>query len=565
MRHRREENVHATKMFHPEEPQNDAVIPEVYEGEEELFPLLRKKVSQAPGNLIRNIDRSDLDQLVIEQRRVFERCTIPEMFISEEERQLDDLMVQCLHNIDFTLEVYRSKENTSMLDTYRRSAGMPENLQLLLKMTDPTVRTGKVRCFAVGFLCKIILSTRAIWKTKLSNKKSFTQEIIKVFANILDPTRNKHSHHVSYGCTCESAWSMLIRALSVCTDPPADVIDVLNEYNWYAIFELNQPPVEQRRPEENFTDIALFVSVHQWPVRLTQLEGKDCKKARDFFAKIGTCHRFYRRQIERIARGKIWSRDHEAADRERKMNAASGKKGKGKKSKDKAKEKGKKSKEKEKNRIQDMSPYLNVLQCYTCTLTPVLPKRMSEEAIDELDALVARAYKVLTKATKAALENEISHLGSRNRTVLAINENVNLLSDYAWKKLKSETEEDRWYRFDYKYMGIDKKLLKKSWKEESNRIREEESKYDLAVKLKEHNMCANCFTLESSLERNLFKCSGCNVVLYCSVKCQKQHWKKVHRKHCKIPPTPTKDPTVENVAVPSLDKSVEKSLIEEKS
>ena len=50
--------------------------------------------------------------------------------------------------------------------------------------------------------------------------------------------------------------------------------------------------------------------------------------------------------------------------------------------------------------------------------------------------------------------------------------------------------------------------------------------------------CANCLLFgweqpdPSSLP--LKRCTGCQKVKYCSKECQEEHWKKVHKRHCKF-------------------------------
>jgi len=53
-------------------------------------------------------------------------------------------------------------------------------------------------------------------------------------------------------------------------------------------------------------------------------------------------------------------------------------------------------------------------------------------------------------------------------------------------------------------------------------------------------ICWNCPTygwfdpmIESRSERPLSACKSCKLAMYCSKECQKEHWKKVHKKHCK--------------------------------
>ena len=52
------------------------------------------------------------------------------------------------------------------------------------------------------------------------------------------------------------------------------------------------------------------------------------------------------------------------------------------------------------------------------------------------------------------------------------------------------------------------------------------------------NKCANCWLFEwgqpdpSSIP--LRRCTGCLKIYYCSKECQEEHWKKVHKRHCKF-------------------------------
>ena len=50
--------------------------------------------------------------------------------------------------------------------------------------------------------------------------------------------------------------------------------------------------------------------------------------------------------------------------------------------------------------------------------------------------------------------------------------------------------------------------------------------------------CANCLVFEwdqPDLKRSPLKvCKGCNKIYYCSRECQEEHWRKVHRKQCKL-------------------------------
>merc|ERR1711862_822542 len=59
--------------------------------------------------------------------------------------------------------------------------------------------------------------------------------------------------------------------------------------------------------------------------------------------------------------------------------------------------------------------------------------------------------------------------------------------------------------------------------------------------LKTHSkmdVCDNCKAYswhksKVAIKRNMFTCKACKLIYYCSRECQAEHWKKVHRKHCK--------------------------------
>ena len=48
--------------------------------------------------------------------------------------------------------------------------------------------------------------------------------------------------------------------------------------------------------------------------------------------------------------------------------------------------------------------------------------------------------------------------------------------------------------------------------------------------------CVNCDNYgwdQPSDKSKIKRCSNCKVMSYCSPECQKEHWKKVHKDHCK--------------------------------
>lgn len=56
------------------------------------------------------------------------------------------------------------------------------------------------------------------------------------------------------------------------------------------------------------------------------------------------------------------------------------------------------------------------------------------------------------------------------------------------------------------------------------------AKCDILQRRQVELMCANCSKSNSSTERHI--CSGCGSKTYCSVECQKIHWKSGHKNEC---------------------------------
>ena len=47
-----------------------------------------------------------------------------------------------------------------------------------------------------------------------------------------------------------------------------------------------------------------------------------------------------------------------------------------------------------------------------------------------------------------------------------------------------------------------------------------------------HEVCFNNCRIHHG--EKLYKCTGCNIALYCTTLCQKEHWYSTHREHCKF-------------------------------
>jgi len=515
---------------------------ETYEDDNLRFPILQK-ISADPS-FARTLKPKDLDQLAIEQRLVFKRCTIPESQISIGEKEVNEVMVQCIGMIDYELEQMDAVTTTAMLNLYRKTVAMPENLDSLLTMTDISVRTGRIRCHAIWHLHKVIKMIRSVWRTKLPSGKNFVLEIIKMCATVLDPTKDKMAHHhggrcVKPGCcVChEIGWSIIVRAIPICSEPPNVVIDVLREFNWYAILELRGSTalVAANEPDEpaakTFMEITMFGTLFRWGVAALQKDnGSDAAKT--FLKELGRSHRFFRRTLERIVSGEIWSKDHGEVNFDNPVEAVSG-------MMNGMAVGSEQDKPRASTRVEDMSPFVDAIKGYFNCLTCPMPAMHTEAEIVQLDALVHNAFKVLLEAHLSSLVSDqilFAQFEGPDRAKEVLNSELlalELLSPQGWSKLKAESDEDRLQRFSSRYFyvgdnGVDKK---KRGKEMAKRLKDE-TYFGLKSSDSRYNMCASCFVLESNLEGSLLKCGGCRQISYCSAKCQKEHWKKVHKLHC---------------------------------
>ena len=511
---------------------------ETYEDDNLRFPILQKM--SADPSFARTLKPKDLDQLAIEQRLVFERCTIPESQISIGEKEVNEVMVQCIGMIDYELEQMDAITTTAMLNLYRKTVAMPENLDSLLTMTDISVRTGRIRCHAVWHLHKVIKMIRSVWRTKLPSGKNFVLEIIKMCGTVLDPTKDKMAHHARCAkpgtCVChEICWSIIVRALPICTEPPNVVIDVLREFNWHAILELRGSTalVAASGPGEpaakTFMEVTVFGILFKWGVSALQKDNES-DAAKTFLKELGRSHRFFRRTLERIVSGEIWSKDHGEVNFDNPLEAIAG-------MMDGMAVGNEQGTPRDSTRVDDMSPFVDAINGYFNCLTCPMPAMHTEGEKVQLDALVHNAFKVLLEAHVSNMVSD--HIlfaqiegPDRAQSVLnCANLALEFLRPEGWSKLKAESDGDRLQRFTSLYLGdigVDKK---KGGKEMAKRLKDETY---AGVKSSDsrYNMCASCFVLESNLEGNLRKCGGCRQISYCSAKCQKEHWKKVHKLHC---------------------------------
>jgi hypothetical protein len=102
-----------------------------------------------------------------------------------------------------------------------------------------------------------------------------------------------------------------------------------------------------------------------------------------------------------------------------------------------------------------------------------------------------------------------------------------------WMALKGESVESRWQR-------VESMLLSRSVNDDDEKVARDnrrrikkEMKSRLETECGTDELCSNCFVLENNTpDGKLFRCGWCRQVNYCSRECQKEHWKKTHKKQC---------------------------------
>jgi hypothetical protein len=236
----------------------------------------------------------------------------------------------------------------------------------------------------------------------------------------------------------------------------------------------------------------LFVELHKIPVRVLR-EDPSNEKAKALLRKMGSCHELFRSTLKRIISAEpLWMRPAP-------------------------------SNKTHEDIYTDMKYTLGFFQSFTNCLAP-LPVTL------ETKILVRRAHAALMKPS---VRQQIAIYDSDETHGSSI---LFYLKDETWKLLKKESsDQNRWLRFQIGCLQYERnhgpdrttdKIMRRSIKEKSQQRLEHKIGHD--------EMCANCFVMEKDIEcqSHLMKCSQCRQVTYCSAACQREHWKKAHKKQC---------------------------------
>jgi hypothetical protein len=380
-----------------------------------------------------------------------------------------------------------------MLMLYRRTMITPDNLEALFRMCDSNIRTGRVRCHAFWHLRKLV-SVQATWKVKLqlqpnsnnSTSTSFAAKLITVMSAALSEERSDLcGNRDTPSCSCHTGpWTFCLEALGVSRDEPEKIVDLIHPWDWTTILQRPDADVAVIRVSSEATlhyDLILFIALHHWSTRLLQ-ENHNNIKAKEVLQKLGSCDTLLRRVLRRVVVGEMSCTPGAIMSLE------------------------------ELKRVHNF--FIAFLQCLSS-----LPWDR------DIDSLLQRARSVVAESLTTIIINERTSelVNTANKVVLLM---------LQWKELHQESEEARWQRFHSRYLVRDanpdsnKELSKIIWKGNKKLVK-------ASTNLTQGEMCANCYVLENTLDERLLKCGQCRLIKYCSRECQREHWKKAHKKQCK--------------------------------
>jgi hypothetical protein len=439
------------------------------------FPILQ-------GN---EFSTENMDGMIREIIQFLERCSKPETTFSDEERADNEYLINRVFGFYLGIEANKEEGQKAFLLLFRKRLATPDNLEMLLRMVDTDVQTGKIRCIAFGLLAKLVNGVDAVWSLKMKDRSNFATSCIVACCKALENETNEDSenNHTERSCSCALyASSFLHRAITMTKDAPVTVIERVHSFNWAQI--LSKANDIEAEP------YTWFISLHYFCLNVLK-ENADHSLAREFLQKLEMCHDFFRGTLEHLVR------------LTRSLLSA--------------------TIEKIGELLFPISLIRSVLQIYSTRLTPPSndPRR---------EVLVRLAHLTLKEARPsvlAALQDPTVEI--RGKFMIANYDEMLLHTDASqWARLKNASDRQRRQRFEaaLNAHASDHKTLR--------RVAKKSLKNAAEQNFGEDEMCATCYVLESGMQEGetLSKCGWCKQVTYCSRECQKQHWNKAHKKEC---------------------------------
>jgi hypothetical protein len=246
------------------------------------FPLLRSGVFSMKENM---------DGLIREIIHVFERCSKPESTFSDEERAANENLINRV--LGRVLEVDNAileaeaegKMQKAMLLLFRKRLATSDNLEMLLRMVDADVQTGKVRCEASAILLRLVHDVDYVWSLKMKDGSYFATSYLVACCKALENETNKddENRHTERSCSC--AANVGVFAIRMTKDTPAKVIKRVHSFNWAQI--LSKATQFEDEPYK------WFISLHDLCKEVLK-KNADHSLAREFVRKLEMCHDFFR-------------------------------------------------------------------------------------------------------------------------------------------------------------------------------------------------------------------------------------------------------------------------------
>jgi hypothetical protein len=249
------------------------------------------------------------------------------------------------------------------------------------------------------------------------------------------------------------------------------------------------------RPENENISYPLFYLLWHQPVAILALDRSN-SKARSFLRKLGSCHELFRSCLRRLVALRSSS---PSAPGNMSMTLKD---------------------------LHFVSRFYGVF--HYCLVPP--------PSDPEIEVLVSLANHSLEEA-RPAIVAAIQFHNDPNASCVTTEEYDRMIDNTqaeSWTCIKHFSVDDRWRileeGFLSKRQATDINQDRKTARQNAKKSMESfaESLYG------NDEVCTNCFRLESGLEEGekLMICPLCEQVNYCSRECQKDHWKKFHKKEC---------------------------------
>jgi hypothetical protein len=194
------------------------------------LPLLR-----SDGEI--TITTKNMDGPIREIIRILESCSKPETTISDEERADNEFLLARVLPLFHEFESIEEERHKALLLLFRKRLATPDNLEMLLRMVDTEIQTGRVRCLAFILLTKVV-QLDFVWSLKMKDGSYFATSYLAtcLAALEIEANKDKDNRHTVRSCPCAYNATMFINmAMYMNKDAPVTVIERVHSFNWAQI------------------------------------------------------------------------------------------------------------------------------------------------------------------------------------------------------------------------------------------------------------------------------------------------------------------------------------------